>query len=128
LAWFITFNFINITWIFFRAKDFESAMKVLGGMFSLDSVVLPEKYFKFLAQYNEVYFKFGEVYTNILGKDNTTVFVILGFILVLGFKNSMEFRTIFFKRPYIYSIVLAIVTFYTIANMSKYTEFLYFNF
>ncbi|MCT7531782.1 MBOAT family O-acyltransferase, partial [Aliarcobacter cryaerophilus] len=41
LAWFITFNFINITWIFFRAKDFESAMKVLGGMFSLDSVVLP---------------------------------------------------------------------------------------
>ncbi|MGJ0304069.1 MBOAT family protein, partial [Aliarcobacter cryaerophilus] len=89
LAWFITFNFINITWIFFRAKDFESAIKVLGSMFSLDNVVLPEKYFKFLAQYNEVYFKFGEVYTNILGKDNTTVFVILGFILVLGFKNSM---------------------------------------
>ena len=94
LAWFITFNFINITWIFFRAKDFESAMKVLGGMFSLDNVVLPEKYFKFLAQYNEVYFKFGEVYTNILGKDNTTVFVILGFILVLGFKNSMSYLKI----------------------------------
>ncbi len=128
LAWFITFNFINITWIFFRAKDFESAMKVLGGMFSLDSVVLPEKYFKFLAQYNEVYFKFGEVYTNILGKDNTTVFVILGFILVLGFKNSMEFRTIFFRMPLVYTIVLVIVTFYVISNMSKYTEFLYFNF
>ena len=128
LAWFITFNFINITWIFFRAKDFESAMKVLGGMFSLDNVVLPEKYFKFLAQYNEVYFKFGEVYTNILGKDNTTVFVILGFILVLGFKNSMEFRTIFFRMPLVYTIVLVIVTFYVISNMSKYTEFLYFNF
>ncbi|MDN5089969.1 MBOAT family O-acyltransferase, partial [Aliarcobacter butzleri] len=41
LAWFITFNFINITWIFFRAKDFESAMKVLGSMFSFDNVVLP---------------------------------------------------------------------------------------
>jgi alginate O-acetyltransferase complex protein AlgI len=64
LAWFITFNFVNIAWIFFRAKDFESAMKVLGGMFSLDNIVLPEKYFKFLAQYNEVYFKFGTVYTN----------------------------------------------------------------
>ena len=43
LAWFITFNFINITWIFFRAKDFESAIKVLGSMFSLDSVVLSKK-------------------------------------------------------------------------------------
>ena len=128
LAWFITFNFVNIAWIFFRAKDFESAMKVLGGMFSLDNIVLPEKYFKFLAQYNEVYFKFGEVYTNILGKDNTTVFVILGFILVLGFKNSMEFRTIFFRMPLVYTIVLVIVTFYVISNMSKYTEFLYFNF
>ncbi|MGJ0303889.1 MBOAT family protein, partial [Aliarcobacter cryaerophilus] len=78
--------------------------------------------------YNEVYFKFGEVYTNILGKDNTTVFVILGFILVLGFKNSMEFRTIFFRMPLVYTIVLVIVTFYVISNMSKYTEFLYFNF
>ncbi len=128
LAWFITFNFINITWIFFRAKDFESAMKVLGSMFSLDNVVLPEKYFKFLAQYNEVYFKYGSVYSDILGKDNTTVFIILGLILVLAFKNSMEFRAIFFKRPYIYSIIFAIITFFTISNMSKYTEFLYFNF
>lgn len=128
LAWFITFNFINITWIFFRAKDFESAMKVLSSMFSLNNIVLPEKYFKFLSQYNEIYFRFGEVYDNILGKSNTTVFIIVGFIIVLAFKNSMEFRTIFFKKPYLYTIVLVLVTFYTISNMSKYTEFLYFNF
>ncbi|MCT7469250.1 MBOAT family O-acyltransferase, partial [Aliarcobacter cryaerophilus] len=90
LAWFITFNFINITWIFFRAKDFESAMKVLSSMLSLDNVVLPEKYFKFLAEYNEVYFRFGTVYDNILGKDKTTIFIITALFLVLIFKNSME--------------------------------------
>lgn len=128
LAWFITFNFVNIAWIFFRAKDFESAMKVLGGMFSLDNIVLPEKYFKFLAQYNEVYFKFGTVYTNMSGESKTTTFILIGFLIVLAFKNSMEFRTIFFRMPLVYTIVLAIVTFYTITNMSKYTEFLYFNF
>ena len=128
LAWFITFNFINITWIFFRAKDFESAMKVLGGMFSLDSVVLPEKYFKFLAQYNEVYFKFGEVYTNILGKDNTTVFVILGFILVLGFKNSMSYLKDGFKANY-FNLALAFgFIIYSIFQLNKISEFLYFNF
>jgi len=33
LAWFITFNFINIAWVFFRASDFTSALKVLHGMF-----------------------------------------------------------------------------------------------
>ncbi|MBD3840133.1 MAG: MBOAT family protein, partial [Epsilonproteobacteria bacterium] len=36
LAWFLTINFINITWIFFRAKDMDSAIKVLSGMFGLN--------------------------------------------------------------------------------------------
>ena len=33
LAWFITFNFVNIAWIFFRAKEWDDAIKVLNGMF-----------------------------------------------------------------------------------------------
>src|SRR5690606_36530141 len=89
LAWFITFNFVNIAWIFFRAKEWDDAIKVLCSMFSLDNVVLPEKYFKFLIEYNEIYFRFGTVYENIVGQDNTTIFIIIGFIIVLAFKNSM---------------------------------------
>jgi D-alanyl-lipoteichoic acid acyltransferase DltB (MBOAT superfamily) len=38
-AWFITFNFINISWVFFRAKEWDDALKVLGGMFSLEHIV-----------------------------------------------------------------------------------------
>ncbi|WP_152018574.1 MBOAT family O-acyltransferase [Aliarcobacter butzleri] len=128
LAWFITFNFINITWIFFRAKDFESAMKVLGSMFSFDNVVLPEKYFKFLIEYSDQYFKYGEVYENILGKDKTTIFIVLGLITVLAFKNSMEFRKTFYVRPYLFTIISILSMYYCISNISKYTEFLYFNF
>ena len=37
IAWAITFNFVNIAWIFFRAKSFGDAKKVLGAMFSIDS-------------------------------------------------------------------------------------------
>lgn len=33
LAWFITFNFVNIAWVFFRAKEWDDALKVLDGMF-----------------------------------------------------------------------------------------------
>ncbi|MEV9528795.1 MBOAT family protein [Aliarcobacter butzleri] len=127
LAWFITFNFINITWIFFRAKDFESAMKVLGSMFSLDNVVLPEKYFKFLAEYNDIYFKFGTVYDNILGKDKTTIFIVLGLITVLAFKNSME-KMISFKPTYFNLLVSFIFIIYSIFQLNKISEFLYFNF
>ncbi len=32
LAWFITFMFVNVTWVFFRAPDLDSALRVLGGM------------------------------------------------------------------------------------------------
>lgn len=35
-AWLITFNFINITWIFFRAKEWDNAFNVLYGMFGLN--------------------------------------------------------------------------------------------
>ncbi|WP_419677748.1 MBOAT family O-acyltransferase [Aliarcobacter lanthieri] len=128
IAWFITFNFVNIAWVFFRAKSWDDAIKVLSSMFSLNNIVLPEKYFKFISEYNNIYFKFGDVYDNILGKNNTTVFIIAGFLITLFLKNSMEFRLIFFRRPYLYTIIMVLVTFYTISNMSKYTEFLYFNF
>ena len=38
LAWFITFNFINITWIFFRAKEWDDAVNVLYGMFGFNGL------------------------------------------------------------------------------------------
>ncbi|MFW0694663.1 MBOAT family protein, partial [Aliarcobacter butzleri] len=65
-AWFITLNFINITWQLFRAKDLERAMKVLGSMFSVDSVVLPEKYIKVVAEHHGVYYIFRTAFDNIL--------------------------------------------------------------
>jgi alginate O-acetyltransferase complex protein AlgI len=37
LGWFVTFNFINVTWVFFRAKDIDAAFKVLQGMASVGS-------------------------------------------------------------------------------------------
>jgi D-alanyl-lipoteichoic acid acyltransferase DltB (MBOAT superfamily) len=33
LAWFITFNYVNITFVFFRAKEWDDAIKILKGMF-----------------------------------------------------------------------------------------------
>ncbi len=127
LAWFITFNFIYITWIIFRAKDFESAMKVLGSMFSLDNIVLPEKYFKFLAEYNDIYFKFGTVYENILGESKTTSLIIIALLVVLIFKNSME-KMMTFKPSHFNLIYMIIILLVGISMMSNVSEFLYFNF
>ncbi|MCC7202748.1 MAG: MBOAT family protein [Nitrospirae bacterium] len=41
VSWFITFNFVNLTWIFFRANNWHDAVKVLKGMFNLNGAELP---------------------------------------------------------------------------------------
>ena len=35
LAWLITFNFVNVAWIFFRAESWDDAIKVLKGMLGM---------------------------------------------------------------------------------------------
>ncbi|MGJ0366216.1 MBOAT family O-acyltransferase, partial [Aliarcobacter cryaerophilus] len=120
LAWFITFNFINITWIFFRAKDFESAMKVLGSMFSLDNVVLNKKL---------IFVDIGAKFNDIV------IWTIVVFIIVLGFKNAMykfyinDFR-LTNKNTYIYSILMALLFLIALfkGSIQEYSEFIYFNF
>jgi D-alanyl-lipoteichoic acid acyltransferase DltB (MBOAT superfamily) len=38
LAWLLTFNFINITWIFFRAKTIDDALRIIRGMLDINSL------------------------------------------------------------------------------------------
>ncbi|PRM99031.1 MBOAT family O-acyltransferase [Aliarcobacter cryaerophilus] len=130
LAWFITFNFINITWIFFRAKDFESAMKVLKGMFDISNIVLPNPLagkLGFLTQYGV---EFGGFIANLDSDGGKTLvpMIFFAFILVLFFKNSMEKRDSF-KASYLKIIYLVFILFLSFYSMiAVKTEFLYFNF
>ncbi|MCT7498134.1 MBOAT family protein, partial [Aliarcobacter cryaerophilus] len=83
---------------------------------------------KFLAEYNDIYFRFGAVYEDILGKDNTTVFIIVGFLVVLFFKNSMIYLIDTFKATYFNLFISFIFIIYSIFQLNKISEFLYFNF
>ncbi len=126
LAWFITFNFVNIAWIFFRAKEWDDAIKVLQGMF-YGNIILPEKYahkFAFLNDYNV---NFGQVFESINGKPKTLVFIIVSFFIILKFKNTMYYRTTFITN-YRNLIFLLLLLFTSVSMMSIVSEFLYFNF
>ena len=37
LAWLLTFTFVNVAWVFFRAKTLDDAMRVLRGMIDIHS-------------------------------------------------------------------------------------------
>ena len=109
LAWFVTFNFINIAWVFFRAKEWDDALKVLKAMF------------------------FGELVTNDIWLSNIyadkylMLQLALAGALVLLAKNSMELRKEFATNNYTLTfIVLLLVS--SFLNLSGVHEFLYFNF
>ncbi|MDX4069577.1 MBOAT family protein, partial [Aliarcobacter skirrowii] len=129
LAWFITFNFVNIAWIFFRAKEWDDAIKVLSSMFSLDNVVLPNPLATKLAFLKDFGVEFGGFIANLDNDGGKTLIPMMffAFILVLFFKNSMEKRESF--RSNYLNIIFAIICFsYAILSLNNISEFLYFNF
>jgi D-alanyl-lipoteichoic acid acyltransferase DltB (MBOAT superfamily) len=127
LAWFITFNFVNIAWIFFRAKEWDDAIKVLSSMFSLDNVVIHPMFQSKLAILKDFGVSFGGMFENIQGSREIIVWLFFAFILVLFFKNSMEKRDSF-KLNY-KTLFLAFFCFSMgILSLNKVSEFLYFNF
>jgi len=128
LAWFITFNFVNVAWVFFRAKNWDDALKVLHGMF-FGNLVLPaalESKLTFLKQYGV---EFGSTFT--ITSDGKELFIslFLGFILILTFKNTHE-RMKENSDKYKLIVFAAFITIISLIGIiaTPYTEFLYFNF
>ena len=128
LAWFITFNFINIGWVFFRAKEFEDAIKVLKGMLGMTGINLPNALSSKLSFLSRYGVEFGNLIAGIGGDGYyALMWVMSGMVLVLAFKNSMELLNTFkiSKKTVLFSGVLFAVG---ILSMNKVSEFLYFNF
>jgi hypothetical protein len=86
--------------------------------------MLPDKYAHY---FHAGIVQFGTVYAHIEGKSQTTTYLILGLIMVLSCKNSMQWVKNF--KPTLFTLGFAIVLFLTgVSMMSRVSEFLYFNF
>ncbi len=126
LAWFITFNFINITWVFFRANEFKDAIKVLAGMMGLSGISLPyalTSKLEFLRQYGIVFD--GISHNNIIDK---TIFIWIPLtFLILFMNNSMEMMKN--MKPNVRTLLFSILLiFISLLHFNKISDFLYFNF
>ncbi len=131
LAWLITFNFVNITWVFFRAKEWDDAVKVLGSMFSLDNIVLPGTLRGKIELPTNLDIYYGGFVQNITTGTFEGLILILSLCVflffILVFKNSMELLKNF--KPSSHLLVLTVVCFIVgILKLNEYSEFLYFRF
>lgn len=123
----ITFNFINITWIFFRAEDISSAVRVLKGMLGIHGFVLPHVLEGKLFFLSEHGFKFGGWLYNVNGNLSTLLYIMVGFLIVFLLKNSQE-MTSRMEANNIELFGVLIAFFCSFITLGMPSDFLYFNF
>jgi len=113
LAWFITFNFVNVAWVFFRAPDFAGALRVLQGMF------LPSAWGEF------------SVFTSISAADlYITIPIAIIAVVMLLFKqnsNSFTFDITPMNRK-IFPLAILVIVSVLFLNSSIPKEFIYNDF
>lgn len=113
LAGFITFNFINIAWVFFRAGSIRDALDILRAMFGL------------------TVFSGGSLFENISGKQQNITWVILVISLATMFfmKNTNgipeRFKPTRWRLAFQVAVILLGLLF---LNSTMPKEFIYFDF
>ncbi|MBM7649322.1 D-alanyl-lipoteichoic acid acyltransferase DltB (MBOAT superfamily) [Bacillus ectoiniformans] len=127
LGWFITFHFVNIAWVFFRAVTLEDAWKVLKGMSGMNGVtlsagVVPDS---FIQMFNGT---FTAVEQWVLPAAPLPLILLLAALTAaFTLKNSMQLKDEF-KFDLKSAVWAAVLFVYVILNLSKVSEFIYFNF
>ena len=139
----ITFIAIVIGWVFFRATDMQSAINIINGMAGLNGFLLPESWQSILGTLPTV--SYGSSDFEVLTKyDN----LLLGLILVWLFPNTQQIM--FNHRPAFetyrgeigrhymhflewnpsrtWALIIALMAIYVTLNLTRISEFLYFQF
>jgi D-alanyl-lipoteichoic acid acyltransferase DltB (MBOAT superfamily) len=120
LAWFLTFNFVNISWIFFRSENFAQALVILKKMFiiSNDDLGFYDNYQIFME-----FIRFKSVEYLILALSLFTFYYIYPIIT----KDAEKLIKIFKinRKFYFITLILLLVP---LLSFQQTSEFLYFNF
>lgn len=129
-AWIVTFNFVNIAWIFFRAKNFTDALNILKSMTGLNGIVLPSNLANnpLLQKLTVVGISFGKLITYL--PDTGALVYYLCIILipfVLLTKNSnVLLRN--FQPNWKNSLAVSLMIMIGLLLLNQTKSFIYFNF
>ncbi|SUD81149.1 membrane bound O-acyl transferase, MBOAT [Pseudomonas aeruginosa] len=132
LAWVVTFLFVNITWVFFRATSMQEAMSILGGMIdirSISSESLAEIPTSDLAWAGVISDKLLQFLPIGVVANSLCYGMIAAAFLIISQKNSFELSTtgrIGNLKAIYMSILFCLAMYSTLQSTS--TVFLYFNF
>lgn len=126
LAVFLTFNFINLTWVLFRAEDLATAKAIYLGMLGSNGLELPHFLAGILHPLTAYQVTFGG-WISAIGGDLKTPLWMLFALFLIRCKNSMQLASEW-QLSKTYAIVTAVLLTLSIGAFEKMSPFLYFNF
>jgi D-alanyl-lipoteichoic acid acyltransferase DltB (MBOAT superfamily) len=109
LAWLLTFAFVNAAWVFFRALNWGDAVKVLKGMAGMNG----------MGSISEL--------KAIDGSSETFLWIAGAFLLIMLVKNTNKIRENFNPKWW-HLLFLIAISIYSIINLHRVSEFIYFGF
>lgn len=150
--WALTFIAVMISWIFFRATSFDSALAILKGMFGFNGISLPEGLASSLGQLGEAtggWISFEGIQVNPFPIGVTAAIWALAASLIAFLAPNVcqimhRYEPAFETYPgelkparhawltwsprLGWAIIVAVLSFWTLANLTRVSEFLYFQF
>jgi D-alanyl-lipoteichoic acid acyltransferase DltB (MBOAT superfamily) len=130
LAWLVTFNFVNVAWIFFRAREWEDALRVLGGMCGLNGLVLSKNLAEtpVIRDLAALGVRFGQWHEH-LPKAPTYLYLLcvaaIPFCLLARNSNELAER---FAPTWKTAALFALFMAWGLLSLNRVSVFLYFNF
>ena len=85
LCWLITFNFVSIAWVFFRAENLQGAFNLLKAMFGAVWVELPQKWHRM-----------PETLAQIDGRNDTIFYILISILVCVFCKISNQILQLLF--------------------------------
>jgi D-alanyl-lipoteichoic acid acyltransferase DltB (MBOAT superfamily) len=134
LGWLLTFNFVNIAWVFFRAPDLATALRILAGMAGLNGVILPARLLELFPFLGRLSADFGNWLDLAHWPASLLAYCVAALLAVLLLPNSTQllgrrgWQVRFASRRW--AVVLAALFMFALVKLavSQDIEFLYFNF
>lgn len=123
LAWFVTFLFVHLAWVYFRAPDVASAHAMFGKMFNFANFQLPARVASIVADTFGLTFQTTVYYFDL----KLILLIMLFLVIVLFTKNSIK-KLESFKLTITNAAIISLVTVLSLLYLNRVSEFLYFNF
>lgn len=126
LQWFITFIFINVSWLFFRALSVSQAIDILKRIFKMESTAISEGLLECF-RISEIAFlsgrieKFATFVANHRGIEMSAFFVV-AFVLALSVKDRCVEK---FKPTMMKCVATVVFFFWSVISFATVVEYIY---